>query len=118
MATVTLTAVAETSVSATSATPGVFTTNGHSFTDNDLLLAVGFTEMTEINLNIFASRDVDATDLRLAGAAGATAGLIDTSGFTAETTGGTLIPCATNVLSVEKAGEDITFCCVLPARRV
>ena len=108
MTTVTLTAVAVTSCTATAADPIDVTKASHGLSTSDLVLATSFTEMTELNGGIFSVEEgVDANSLFLRGAAGVTR--IDASGFTAETTGGTLIPAVSSILTVAKSGEDITF---------
>lgn len=73
-------------VTATSATPGVFTKADHGLVDDDVVIASGFTEMTEVNGETFIVNQVNSSTFQLAN----NTGIVDTSGFDAETTGGTI----------------------------
>lgn len=74
-------------VTVTKATPGVATKVAHGLVDNDVVVASGFVEMTELNGNVYIVNKINDDTLNLSDATG----LVDTAGFTnAETTGGTL----------------------------
>lgn len=109
MTTVTLAPTAVTSCTATAADPIDVTKATHGFSTGTVVLATGFTEMTELNGGIFSILEgADANSLFLKGATGA-GGNINGSTFDAETTGGTLIEAVSPVLTIATAGEDITF---------
>lgn len=85
-----------TGVTATAANPGVFTKTAHTLVDNDIVICSGFTEMTDVNGNIYLINQLDENTFNLVDSTG----IVDTSGFAgAETTGGTVSKIDTDLVS-------------------
>jgi len=93
----------------TQANPGVVTVTGHNFKEGQQVTITGVSGMTELNDNVYTVRNPGTNDFELYDTDGTTS--IDTSGFSAWSSGGTVahgVVVISNVQGDFVAGETIT----------
>ncbi len=90
----------------TKASPAVVTTGGHSFTDGEQVKFSSVGGMTEVNGRVYTVSDEDATTFKLRDSTDAVD--IDSTGFTAYTTGGSVLQVENNFTTLTHLeGEEV-----------